>query len=250
MFHEQIDHVQQVCDGCMLGKQHRNPFPRQASFRAEEKLQLVHGDLCGPITPATPGGKNYFLLLVDDMSRFMWIVLLRSKDEAIAAVQKFQAAAELESGCKLKVLRTDRGGEFTSNQFAEYYEELGVNHHLTAPYSPQQNGVVERRNQTVVGMTRSLLKSMQVPARFWGEVVTTAVYLLNRASTKSVSGMTPYEAWYEKKPSVEHLLTFGCVAHVKKIGGHLPKLGDRSSPMVFIGYEAKSKAYRMYDRST
>jgi hypothetical protein len=106
---------------------------------------------------------------------------------------------------------------------------------------------VERRNQTVVGMARSLLKTMGMPGKFWREAVSTAVYLLNRSPTKSIKGMTPYEAWHGRKPSVHHLRTFGCVAHVKKVGPGLTMLLDRSSQMVFIGYDSRSKAYRFYN---
>ena len=201
-----IDHVDQLCTGCLVGKQRRGAFPREAKFRASKVLELVHGDLCGPITPATPSGKKYFLLIVDDYSRYMWLVLLRSKDEALEAFRKVKIAAEVESEEKLKALRTDRGGEFTSNEFKAYCEKHGIKRYLTAPYTPQQNGVVERRNQTIVAMARSMLKSKKLPGRFWGESVTTAVYLLNRAPTKSVVGMTPYEDGAVENP---RLIIFG-----------------------------------------
>jgi transposase InsO family protein len=121
-----LDEVEQLCDTCLAGKHKRAPFPRQAYNRAAEPLGLVHADLCGPIDPPTPGGKRYLLLLVDDHSRYMWIFLLASKDQASPAIKKFQAAAELESGRKLKMLRTDRGGEFTSSELGEYFAERGV----------------------------------------------------------------------------------------------------------------------------
>jgi hypothetical protein len=156
-------------------------------------------------------------------------------------------AAEVEAEAKLKALRTDRGGEFKSNEFKVFCEAHGIQRYLTAPYSPQQNGVVERRNQTVVAMARSMMKSKGMPGRFWGEAVNTAVYLLNRALTKSVVGMTPCEAWYERKPSVDHLHTFGCVAYVKTVAGHTNKLADQSTPVVMIDYEAGMKAYRAYN---
>jgi hypothetical protein len=98
-----------------------------------------------------------------------------------------------------------------------------------------------------MAMARSMMKSKGIPGRFWGEAVSTAVYLLNRAPTKSVVGMTPYEAWYGRKPSVDHLRTFGCVTHVKTVAGHTNKLADRSTPMVIIGSEAGTKAYRAYN---
>jgi transposase InsO family protein len=186
-----IDRVEQICDGCLIGKQHRTPFPRATSYRAQRGLELVHADLCGQISPPTPGGKQYFLLMVDDFSRFMWIELLTTKDQALSYIKKVKASAENEIGGKLKALRTDRGGEFNSNLFTVFCNDSGIKHYTTTPYSPQQNGVVERRNQTVVEMARCMLKSKGMPARLWGEAVVTAVYVLNRAPTKSLEGKTP-----------------------------------------------------------
>jgi len=141
-----IRRAEQVCDGCALGKHHRTPFPRASSFRAEAGLELVHGDLCGHVTPPTPGGKSFFLLIVDDYSRYMWIELLASKSEALQYFKKIKAAAEVESGHHLKAFRTDRGGEFNSGAFISFCDESSIKHNTTTPYSPQQNGVVERRN--------------------------------------------------------------------------------------------------------
>jgi transposase InsO family protein len=128
----------------------------------------VHGDLCGPVTLATLGGRRYFLLLVDDLSRYMWVMVLGSKGEAANAIKRVQVAAEAECGRKLRVLHTDNGGEFTVAEFASYCADEGVQRHYSAPYSPQQNDVVERRNQTVVGMARALLKQRGMSAVFWG----------------------------------------------------------------------------------
>jgi hypothetical protein len=114
-----ISHVEQLCEACIAGKHRRAPFRATTKYRATAPLELVHGDLCGPITPPTPGGICFFLLLVDDHTRFMWIVLLRTKDEASTALRRFQAEAEKESGRLLRVLCTDRGGEFTATDFAE-----------------------------------------------------------------------------------------------------------------------------------
>jgi hypothetical protein len=134
-----------------------------------------------------------------------------------------------------------------AHTFMEYCAEHGIRRHLTASYTPQQNGVVERRNQTVMGMGRSMMKAKSMPGRFWGEAVNTAVFLLNRAPTQCVNGKTPFEVWNGFKPPVHFLRTFGCVAHVKNGGQRLAKLDDRSTPMVFVGYEAGSKAYRFYN---
>ena len=128
-----IDHVDQVCDNCLAGKQRRSSFQVQARVRAVDILDQVHGNIYGLITPTTPSCSRYFLLLVDDMSRYMWLCLLASKDQAPAAIQRFKGAAEVESDRKLKVLRTDRGGEFNSVEFGAYCAEEGIQRQLTAP---------------------------------------------------------------------------------------------------------------------
>ena len=121
---------------------------------------------------------------------------------------------------------------------------ISVERHHTAPYSPQQNGVVERWNQTVVGMARSMMKAKGMLVKFLGEAVTTAVFILNRASTKALTGKTSFEAWYGCKPSMSFLWTFGCIGHIRKMKPNLTKLEDR---MVFLGYAEGTKAYRLYD---
>jgi hypothetical protein len=115
------------------------------------------------------------------------------------------------------MLCTDNGGEFTAVEFASYCADEGTQHHYSASYSPQQNGVVEWRNQTVVGMAQALLKQRGMLAVFWGEAVVTAVYILNRSPTKALNGRTPYEAWYWHKQTVSRLRVFGCLAFVKKL---------------------------------
>lgn len=161
-----LNRVEEVCDGCALGKHQRQSFPQVAGYRAKKHLDLLHIDLCGQIRPKTVGGKHYFLLVVDDYNRYMWLELLESKDEAYKCFRKIKASAETESGVKLRAFRSDRGGEFNSLEFKEYCEDQGIKHFTTTPYTPQQNGVVERRNRTVVEMARCLLKSKGLPAEF------------------------------------------------------------------------------------
>jgi hypothetical protein len=134
-------------------------------------------------------------------------------------------------------------------EFASCCVDEGVQHHYSTPYSPQQNDVIERHNQTIVGIARTLLKQRGMPAVFWGEAVVTAVYILNCSPTKALNDRTPYEAWHERKPTVSHLRVFGCLAFGKELG-HIGKLDDRSTPGVFIGYAEGSKAYRILDPGT
>jgi transposase InsO family protein len=166
----QIDHVDQVCDSCLTGKWRCLLFPSEAKYHASFKLEPVHGDLCGPVTPVTPARRRYFFLLVDDLSRFTRLVLLNTKDEATITFKTFQARVEAEAGGKLGMLRIDRGREFTMRNFLDHCIEHCVQCHLTAPYTPKQNRVVERRNHSAMGMARSMLKAMSMPGWLWGRL--------------------------------------------------------------------------------
>lgn len=119
----ELEHVDQFCDVCITTKHRRTPFPKKANFRTEGRLDLVHGDVCGPINTATHGGRRYFLLLVDDCTRYMWVVFLAGKGDAAASVQRVQAAAEAECGRPFRVFCIDNDGEFTSLEFAHHCEE-------------------------------------------------------------------------------------------------------------------------------
>jgi transposase InsO family protein len=162
----EIGQVGQLCETCQAGKQRRNSFPVKAEYQAERRLELVHNDLCGSISPVMPMGNKYFLLFVDDLNRYMWVVMIPSKDRAMTTIKDIQAWAEGESGLKLKALRTDRGGEFTAMKFADYCVAEGVHRQHTPPYSPHQNDIVEHRNGTVVATIRSMLKAKGLPGWF------------------------------------------------------------------------------------
>ncbi|KAD6119425.1 hypothetical protein E3N88_10696 [Mikania micrantha] len=242
-----INHPTQICESCLVGKHSRQSFPDETSFRATQPLELVHGDLCGPISPATQAVNRYVFLLVDDFNRYMWSFMIKTKDEVFSTFKKFKQLVEVECGRKLKMLRTDRGGEFTSKEFNDYCEKEGIRRQLTAPYTPQQNGVVERRNRTLLETTRSILKSMKVPQNMWGEAVRHSTYVLNRVPTLSLKDQTPYEAIHGRKPVLSHLRVFGCLAFAKIPQVNLKKLDDRSKALVYLGTEPGTKGYRLFD---
>lgn len=245
-----IKHQSQICESCLVGKQTRNPYPHATSYRATRPSELVHGDLCGLISPQTVAGNRYIFLLVDDFSRYMWIYLLKNKNEAFSTFKRFKALVENKTEKALKTFRTDRGGEFTSLEFKAYCDTMGINRHLTAPYSPQQNGVVERRNRTLMEMTRSILKAMNVPNYLWGEAARHACYVLNRIYTRSLKCETPYEKLNGRKPNVEHVRVFGCLAYSRVESVNIKKLDDRSITLVHLGCEEGTKSYRLYNPST
>nr|GEZ95377.1 zinc finger, CCHC-type [Tanacetum cinerariifolium] len=219
-----INHKNQVCNACLLGKHSRAPFPNQTNTKSSEPLNLVCGDLCGPISPETKSGKKYMFLLIDDCNRYMWVYFLKSKDEALETFKEFKLKVENEVGKKLKSFRTDREGEFTSMEFIRYCKENGILRQLTAPYSPQHNGILERRNRPVMSTTRT--------------------------STKALKDSTPYEALKDRKPNIRYLRVFGCKAYAKVTKPHLKKLEDRSKELVYLGTQPGSKAYRLFDPVT
>ncbi len=143
------------CEACIYGKQNRESFPT-SSWRANRRLQLVHSDVCGPLQTSF-GGCKYFLLFIDDFSRMTWVYFLKNKSEAFEKFKIFRQLVENEVKEKIGTLRTYNGGEFTSNEFKTYCSENGIRRHLTNVYTPQQNGVVERMNRTLLGMARSML---------------------------------------------------------------------------------------------
>ena len=236
-----------VCEGCILGKQAKFSFPKGQAMRATQVLELVHADLCGPMQTESLGGSKYFLLFTDDYSRMSWVYFLQSKGEVFSSFKVFKSLVEKQSEKKLKVLRTDRGGEFLSKEFINFCEIEGIHHELTTPYTPEQNGVAERKNRTVVEMGRSMLKCKKLPNKFWAEAVATAVYILNISPTKAVMNKTPFEAWFERKPGVSHLRVFGSIAYALINPQKRTKLDNKFEKCIFIGYCTQSKGYRLYN---
>jgi len=157
---------------------------------------------------------------------------------------------ENQSGCKIQAVRSDNGKEYTSAGFNMFCEEAGIEHQLTAPYTPQQNGVSERRNMYIMEMARCMLHDKELPKKFWAEAASTVVFLQNRLPTKALKDKTPFEAWYDYKPSLNFLRVFGslCFSHIPQ--AKRDKLDKKSEPGIFVGYISSSKAYKVYQPQT
>jgi transposase InsO family protein len=179
----------------------------------------------------------------------MWVAFLAEKSSSPESIKKINAAAENKGGRKLRTFRTDNSSEVTSVSFAEYFVDQSVERHHSTPHTPKQNGVVERRNQSVVAMACALLKQRGKMAIYWVEKVSTAMFLLNHSPTRALSDKTPYEAWHGSKPAVQFLHTFGCLVYMKELGHH-GKLEDQSTLGIFIDYEEGVKAYQVLDPVT
>ncbi|KAK9119163.1 hypothetical protein Scep_017256 [Stephania cephalantha] len=237
------------CIACQQGKQTRLPF-KQATWRATEKLKLIHTDVFGPYNTPSLNGSKYFLIFIDDYSRMCWIYFLRFKAEVAGVFWKFKQWIETQSGHKIQVLRSDNGKEYTSNQFNLFCEEAGIEHQLIAPYTPQQNGVSEKKNRTIMEMARCLMCEKNLPSEYWAEASHTAVFLLNRLPIKAVVGRTPYEVWFGFKPFLKNLKVFGCLCFVYVPQIKRDKLNKKAEEWIFIGYSLTSKAYEIFQPNT
>ena len=193
-----------LCDDCMVGKQHRASFPKKRNWRATQILQLIHADICGPLKPNSNSGKRYLITFIDDFSRKFWVYFLAEKAEAFVTFKIFKIHVEKETDSTIKCLRTDRGGEFMSQEFKNFFDNNGIQRQLTAAYSSQQNGVVERKNRTIMNMVRSMLSSKKVPKTFWPEAVNWTMHVLNQSPMLAVKDRTLEGAWSGNKPSVEY----------------------------------------------
>ncbi|KAK2976697.1 hypothetical protein RJ640_013953 [Escallonia rubra] len=242
-----IDQLDQPYEGCLVGKQHRHSFPKKPISRAKASLELIHTNVCGPIDPASLGKTIYFLLFIDDYSRKTWVYVLKKKSEVFSNFKRFKALVEKHNGYQSKAMRSDRGRKFISKEFKAFCEENGIRQPLTIPYSPQQNGVVERKNRSIVNMTRSMLKSKNLPKKFWAKAIDCVVYLSNRCLTRSVWNQTPQQAWSGYKLSVSHLKVFGSIVYVHVPDQQRKKLDDKSEKFIFIGYSQQSKGYKLYN---
>ena len=243
------------CKACVLGKHHREPFPASTST-AEDVLSLIHSDLCGPFRITSVGGSRYFITFLDDASNHRTVYGLRSKhtSQVLSATCRYIEQMEVQTGRKVKAIRTDNGGEYCSKEMERYLSSKGIRHEKSNPYTPQQNGKAERANRTLLEGTRSLLFDMGVPHHLWGEALLTANYTQNLMPTSANSdNKSPHEALYGKVPNYSHLWVFGCVAYCHNPAQRREgKLDARSMRMIFVGYGQifGVKGYRLYNPKT
>ncbi|KAK1669180.1 hypothetical protein QYE76_057339 [Lolium multiflorum] len=239
-----------VCSACVAGKQLKKKHPIKSIVTTSRPLELLHLDLFGPSHYDTLGGSKYGLVIVDDYSRYSWVFLLKSKDETHREFITFAKKAQRTYESEIKAIRTDNGTEFKNYTMQEFVDDEGIKHEFSAPYTPQQNGVVERKNRTIIEMARTMLSEFNSPHNFWGEAISTAVHYSNRLFLRPLHNKTPYELLTGNKPNVMYIRVFGCKCLVKNNKGKLGKFETRTIEGIFVGYAENSHAYRYYNRST
>jgi len=208
---------------------------------------LVYSDVCRPMEVETLGGSRYFVTFINDASRKVWVNFLKINDQVFQYFKRFHAMVERSTDKPLKCLRSDNKGEYISHEFKSYCSEHDIRHEKTVPGTPQHNGVAEKINRTIMEKVRCMLKMAKLPKPFWGEVVQTTCYLINRSSFVPLGFDIPERVWSGHDISYSQLKVFGCkaFAHVNK--EHRQKLDAKAIPCIFLGYGDEEFGYRLWD---
>lgn len=236
----------EFCEHCVYGKHHKRSF-KAGSHTSKGILDYIHSDLWGPSRTKSCGGASYFISFIDDYSRKVWVKFLKSKDEAFMAFKHFKTEVEKETGRCIKVIRTDNGLEFVNKVFLKYCKDEGIVMHNTIVRSPQQNGVAERMNRTLVERTRCMLSNAGVGKELWAEAINTACYLVNRSPSAALGEKRPQEVWHGTPCDYFDLKIFGCDAYALIPSCQRDKLDPKSKKCIFVGYGKHVKGYRLWD---
>ncbi|KAJ9541880.1 hypothetical protein OSB04_028386 [Centaurea solstitialis] len=239
---------EEMCPGCEKGKMKRVSHPPKPEQGSKSPLSLLHMDLCGPMKFQSLAGRKYILVIVDDFSRYTWTKFLKSKDETSSLIINFIKAVQVQLNLPVQTVRTDNGTEFKNIILKTFYNTFGITQTFSAARTPEQNGVVERRNRTLVEAARSMLAESQLPQYLWAEAVNTACYTQNRSIIHRRFGKTPYHILFGRVPSVGHFKVFGCKCFVLNESENRGKFGPKSDELIFVGYSESSIAYRVLNK--
>ena len=233
-----------LCESCIMGKQHRNSFPKASKSQPVEACgSIVNSHVCGHVPVNSIGESRYFVTSIDDFSKYTQIYFIKQKSDVLEKFEEFVTQTANITGNSVKILRTDNGREYTSQLFDTYLAERGIIQHTTVPNNPAQNGTAaERMDRTIMETARTMMFHANIPQKFWAEAVNTAVYLRNRSPNVSLKQVTPYErCWIGEKPDLSNLKVFGCVAYVHVAKEKRNKLDAKSRKAIFVGYADGTK---------
>ncbi|KAJ0909446.1 putative RNA-directed DNA polymerase [Helianthus annuus] len=232
------------CEICHRAKQTRVPFPL-SEHKTKNVGDIVHLDVWGPYKVTSRDGFKYFLTIVDDYSRAVWCYLLKNKMEVFENIENFYELVLTQFKKKIKIFRSDNGTEFVNNKMDIFCKTKGILHQTSCAYTPQQNGLVERKHRHLLNLARSLLFQSGVPLSFWADCVLTALYIVNRLPSSVLLGKSPYERMFGFKPSLSHLRVFGCLCF-STVLNDIDKFSFNSEKCVLIGYSNVKKGYKLW----
>lgn len=233
------------CTICPQPRQTRVPFPLSTT-KADTVFDLIHMDVWGPYKVFTYNGMRYFLTLVDDKSRWIWIFLLALKSDVIVAIKQFLLMVKTQFGKCVKVFRSDNGGEFLNTNCHDLFVLNGIVHQRSRPHTPQQNRVVERKHRHLLETARALKIQSSLPSRYWEDCVETAAYIFNRMPLSVLGNKSPYKELYDKSPSMSHFKVMGCFAFATNLLT-TDKFASRVRKAVLLGYAVHQKGYKLLE---
>jgi hypothetical protein len=234
-----------VCVPCRHGKMIAASHSPVNTVMTEHPRQLLHMDIVSPSRVRSMGGKWYVLIIIDDYSHYSWVFFLESRDEVFEHFQSLSLRLNNEHPNCLKVIHSDNGSEFRNISFDEFCLEHGIDQQFSTPSVSQQNGVMERKNHTLVEIARTMLDEHRTPRRFWADTISTTCYISNRIFLCSILHLTPFELRFGRKPSVSNFRPFRCKCFVLKYG-NLDKFESRSFDGILLGYTSHGRCYRVY----
>jgi transposase InsO family protein len=200
----------------------------------------------GPFSHPSINKARFVVIFVDDLSRFTWIYFLRQKSEVFQHLKDFKALVETQSGKKIKVLQTNNGGEYVNHEIHNIFHEAKIQLQHTVPYTPQKNGVVERKNRSLKEMASCMLHEESLPQRLWAEALSFAKYIQNRSPHRSIKDKTPYEVWSVLKPEVTHFCIFGSHAWAQIPSKKRKALDPQTTECIFVGYPRRCEGITAY----
>jgi hypothetical protein len=239
-----------ACISCKKGKQSKKHHPSKLVNSISAPLELLHMDLFGPISVKSIGGKSYCLVVTDDFSRFSWVFFLGTKDETTERLKFLFNKLENIVETSIKSIRSDNGTEFKNHTFQLFCLHKGINHQFSAARTPQQNGIAERKNRTLIETARTMLSDSKLPITFWAEAVNTACYVLNRVTLVKKQNKTSYHLINKRKPNLQFLEPFGCPCTIMITRERISKFGEKTHDGYFLGYSANSPNKRVFDKAT
>nr|GEU95186.1 hypothetical protein [Tanacetum cinerariifolium] len=226
----------QLCSSCKLSKAKRSSFKSKSVPSSKGRLNLLYMDLCGPMRVASINRKKYILVIVDDYSRYTWTLFLRSKDETLEMLKAYLTMIQINLQALVITIRTDRGIEFLNKTLNAFFKEEGIEHQTSAARTPEQNGIVERQNRTLVEAARTMLSASKLPLFFWAEAIATACYTQNRSIIIPTHDKTAYHIINDRKPSIKHLHIFGCICYITRDGEHLDKMKEKGDLCILASF--------------
>ncbi|GJQ92643.1 putative ribonuclease H-like domain-containing protein [Tanacetum coccineum] len=238
------------CVDCLKGKQHKASCKSKLVNSTSKPLHTLHMDLFGPTSISSLNHKWYCLVVTDDFSRFTWTFFLKTKDETYRILRNFITEIENLKDLKVKIIRCDNGGEFRNKEMDDFCSRKGIKREFSNARTPQQNGVAERRNRTLIEAARTMLADAKLPVTFWAEAVNTACYVQNRVLVTKPLNKTPYELFNGRAPAIGFLRPFGCHVMILNTLDHLGKFDAKGDEGFFVGYSLNSKAFRVYNKRT